>query len=159
MKEQFLKDLAAAKGAEQTTLEVFSSLTDDYAFEDISNECYFYHRGDIKGINKTTGKEVFIEVKDDSRIADTRNVLCEELVYYKDSGYEVNGFMYNDYEIFAVVSKSERKIYVIDFNILKANYRKGEFKQIDHPHQYSITYLCGLHQIKAWNALITTIDY
>lgn len=158
MKEQFLKDLAAAKGAEETVLNTFSHLTDDYAFEDVSNKCSCFHKGDIKCIDRTTGKEIYIEVKDDSRIADTRNVLCEEFVHY-NSGYDVDGFMYNDYEIFAIVSKSERKIYVIDFKTLQKNYRKGELKKIDHPHQYSITYLCGLHQIKAWNALITTIDY
>ena len=159
MKETFLRDLAAAKGAEQTVLETFKHLTTDYTFEDVSNVCSLFKRGDIKAINKATGKEIYIDVKDDSRIADTRNVLCEELVYYKTSGYEVNGFMYSDYDYLAIVSKSERKIYVIDFKILQKNYQKGELKQIDHQYQYSITFLCGLHQIKSWGALITTLDY
>ena len=159
MKEQFLKDLIAAKGAEQITLEVLRGLTNDYAFEDVSNVCSLFKRGDIKVIDKTTGKEFYIDVKDDSRIADTGNVLCEELVYYKTSGYEANGFMYSDYDILAIVSKSERKIYIIDFKILQKNYRKGEYKRIDHQYQYSVTFLCGLHQIKSWGALITTLDY
>lgn len=46
----------------------------------------------------------FIEVKDDSRIADTGRVLCEERVCYKDGDYFQKGFMYSDYDIFCVVS-------------------------------------------------------
>ena len=46
----------------------------------------------------------FIEVKDDSRIADTGNVLCEERVFFREGNYYQKGFMYNDYEIFCVVS-------------------------------------------------------
>ena len=61
-------------------------------------------------------------MKDDSRIADTQNILCEDAVYYKESGRYVKGNMYSDYDIYAVVSKKEKVIYFFDFAKLKEIY-------------------------------------
>lgn len=81
MVKGFFDDLAAAKEAEKIVLDIFSSLTSTYDFQDVSNNRAFYHKGDIVA-RSAEGKEVFIEVKQDGCIARTGNVLCEEKVFY-----------------------------------------------------------------------------
>lgn len=159
MLENFERDLARGKVAENIVREVFTSLTDDYTFEDVSFDRSFFYRGDIKATDKKSGKEYYIEVKNDSRIADTGNILCEEEVYYKKYDYFGRGNMDGDSDIFAIVSQAENKIYVIDFKILKKNYRLGEFRKIEHPQQFSYVYLLPLCIIKKLGGLIATIDY
>ena len=61
MLNDFQKDLAAAKAAENTVRRVFSSLTNEYRFEDVSNQREFYYKGDIKAISLSTGTEIYIE--------------------------------------------------------------------------------------------------
>ena len=91
-----------AKGAEHLVKDVLSSLCDSYKFSLVGCQKEYYHKGDIKA-TAADGTEIFIEVKDDSRIADTGRVLCEEKVFF-NSGYVQDGFMYSDYEVFCVVS-------------------------------------------------------
>lgn len=159
MLNDFQKDLAAAKAAENTVRRVFSSLTNEYRFEDVSNQREFYYKGDIKAISLSTGTEIYIEVKDDSRIAQTHNVLCEEEVFYKEYGYYGKGNMSCNYDIYCVVSKSEHKIYVIDFKVLKSIYKRGEFKHINHPQQETFCYLVPIGLVKKYNGLLDVIDY
>lgn len=156
---QFQIDLNNAKEGEHIVLEVLSSLCEDYRFEDCSSDQACFHKGDIKAIDKETGDITFIEVKSDSRVSDTKNILCEEENYFKECGYYVKGNMYSDYEIYCVLSKEERKIYMIDFAVLRANYRKGDFKAINHPTQISYSYLLPLGTLKKYGGLIATIDY
>lgn len=149
MLEQFNKDLAIGKRAEDIVLHTFAALSDDYAFEDVSGEKEFYYRGDIRATDKF-GREIFIEVKNDSRIHTTGNILCEEEVYYKShGGYYGKGNMSANYDIYCVVSEKGRKIYVLDFDILKENYTKGEFKVIEHPSQTTYCYLLDIDLIAA----------
>ena len=158
MVSNFYNDLAKGHIAEEIVKNVFENLTSEYSFELVNLERQYFHKGDIKAIGKD-GRVRFLEVKNDTRIADTQNVLCEEEVYFKKHDCYQDGFMYNDYEIFCIVSQSERKIYVIDFEILKKIYRKGEFKTIHHPEQYSDCYLVPLSLIKKCGGLIAAIDY
>ena len=65
--------------------------------------------------------------------------------------------MESDYDIYTIVSESERKIYVLDFKELKRIYRRGEFKQINHPAQITYCYLLPLGLAK--KAMIEVIDY
>jgi hypothetical protein len=74
-----------------------------YQVFDVADDPQFYHRGDLL-ISLPTGDR-FVEVKDDSRIADTGNILLEDAVYYKESGRLVPGNLHSDYDIYAVVSK------------------------------------------------------
>lgn len=159
LREEFKKDLANAKSAERLVRQVFSSLTTEYSFEDVSEIPTCYSLGDIKATNKTTGKEIYIEVKDDSRIADTYNILCEDEVYYKDSDYYAKGNMHSNYDIYCVVSQQARKIYVLDFSVLRKIYKKGDFKVIRHPRQESECYLLPLCYASRDGALITTVNY
>lgn len=158
MVSSFWEDLRQAKSAEDIVRETFSSLTDKYNFIDVSSQREYFHKGDIKAI-AADGREIFIEVKCDSRIAQTQNVLCEEEVLYFATGELVQGNFYSDYEIYTVVSKDERKIYVMDFSILKKHYKSGIFKAIKHYEQVTYCYLCSLAQVRSWGAMIAEIEY
>ena len=128
MLKDFKKDLENARGAELLTLSLLESLTNDYEFFDMTQDRSWRYKGDIKTVCKATGKVIGIDVKDDSRIAETRNILCEEENYIKDGDYFIKGNMQSDYDVVAIVSQPERKIYFIDFEILKQNYKKGDFR-------------------------------
>ena len=156
MDKQFLTDLAAAKEAEQITRNKLSSL--GYEVEDISDIKEYYYKGDIRLTDKS-GKQYYLEVKDDSRIADTYNVLCEYEVYWKENGYSAKGNMYCDSDYYCVVSKQKKTIYVIDFKILKQIYKKGEHKVIKHAKQDTWCYLLPLYLIKRYNGLVAELHY
>lgn len=158
MLANFKADLAKGHKAEQIVKDVFTSLTDKYEFTDVSNIPQFYNKGDLLA-TAADGRQIMIEVKNDEVIYKTGNILCEEEVYYKDADYFKDGYMYSDYEIYCVVSEPERKIYIIDFKILKSIYRKGENKIINHYAQYSDVYLVPIGFIKQNNGLIDTITY
>lgn len=158
MVNNFYSDLAQAKEAEDIVLNTFSTMSDKYDFVPVGDNPAYYYKGDILAISED-GREIGIEVKDDSRIAETMNVLCEEEVYYKSCDYYGKGNMQSDYDIYCIVSKQEKKIYIIDFSILKANYRMGEFKEIKHPQQITYCYLLNIGQIKKLGGLIATVYY
>ena len=67
--------------------------------------------------------------------------------------------MYSHYDIYAVVSQAERKIYFIDFSILKQIYRKGSLFERKHATQTTIGYLVNLATIKKHNALLGVVCY
>lgn len=157
MVRDFYDDLQRAKGAEEIVYNTFRNLTDDYAFVNVSDDREYYHKGDILALGEND-KKVFIEVKDDSRIGDTGNVLCEERVFYAD-GYHTKGNMYSEYQIYCVVSRKEQKIYVIDFKVLRQIYKQGRFMEIHHYDQYNEVFLVPLWLIKQHNGLIATIGY
>lgn len=155
---KFYDDLTKAKKAEQLVREVFTALTDKYTFDDVSEVRECRYKGDIKA-TAADGKEIYIEVKDDSRIADTGNVLCEYKNYIKDTEQFIKGNMLSDYDIYTIVSQAERKIYVIDFDVLKRIYKKGEFKVIPHQEQDTYCYLLALSIVKKYGGLIEIIEY
>lgn len=158
MLANFKTDLVKGKRAERIVKEVFTSLTDKYTFTDVSNNPSYYHKGDLLAL-AADGRQIFIEVKNDEVIHKTKNVLCEEEVYYKEADYYKDGFMHSDYQIYCVVSEPECRIYVIDFKVLKEIYKKGEFKHINHYAQFSDVYLLSLGILKKYGGLIDIIEY
>lgn len=158
MVKDFWKDLAQARKSEQFVMELLSSLTDEYSFVNVGDDRAYFKKGDIKAINKD-GKEIMIEVKCDSRIADTHNLLCEEENYYKNTGEWIKGNFYSDYQIYCVLSKEERKLYVMDFSILKKHYKSGQFKCIHHYDQDCYCYLCPLGCVRKWGAMIQEVSF
>lgn len=158
MVSDFYSDLEQAREAEQIVLDTFAAMSDKYDFIPVGSNPAYYYKGDILAIGED-GREIGIEVKDDSRIAETYNILCEEEVYYKSCDYYGKGNMSSNYDVYCIVSRQEKKIYVIDFSILKANYRKGEFKEIKHPQQITYCYLLNIGQIKSLGGLIATVHY
>ena len=157
MVSNFKRDLEAARDAELLVMQLLAGATDKYSFEYVGDNREYFSKGDIKAIDKTTGKEIFIEVKDDSRIGDTGNVLCEEEVDYFD--YTVKGNIYNDFDIYVVVSKKTREIFVILGEVLKAIYKQGTRRYIEHREQASDCYLLPLSKLKAAGGLLATISY
>ncbi len=96
MSYDFWNDLSAAKKIEQKALEVFQHLDAEHSYIDVSNQEEYYHKGDIKAI-AADGTEYMLEVKGDSRIHETGNVLCEEENYWFDKGNYTKGNMYSNY--------------------------------------------------------------
>lgn len=154
----FFKDLELAKGAEEIVFNTLSKLAPDYKFIDVSNDRAYYHKGDIKAV-AADGKEIMIEVKDDSRIADTGNILCEESVLYYENYQRVKGNFYSDYEIYCIVSKREQKIYILDFSILKKIYKQYRQITIRHYDQENEVYLLPLKEAEKAGALIATVKF
>lgn len=159
MVEDFYKDLSAAAKVERFVLKCLEQMTQDYTFEHIGGNRAYFNKGDILATEKATGRRIFIEVKDDSCISNTRNVLCEEEVYYLNDNRLEKGNMYSDYEIYCVVAQQARKILFIDFSILKENYKQGKYKVIPHKDQTTYCYLVSIDQILDWGADIAAIDY
>lgn len=156
--ENFFKDLRHAQVAEQRVCQVLSSTVPTYVFRLVSDQPEYYHRGDIRAFGMC-GDEHFIEVKADSRIAQTGNVLCEEAVYYNNTDEEKPGNMYSDYDIYAIVSEQNKQIYFIDFSWLREHYKKGRYKVIPHSDQTTYCYLLPLSFVKANGALLGVLEY
>ena len=158
MLSNFKADLEKAKTAEKIALEALQAYSDSWSLEDVSNDRNCFYLGDIKA-TLSTGQVQYIEVKDDSRIADTHNILCEEECYIKDGDYYIKGNMSSQGDIYCIVSQAERKIYLLDYAKLREIYKKGEFKAIPHPQQITYCYLLGLYIAKRYGALLDIIDY
>lgn len=157
MVKDFFKDLNKGRRAEQIVASALSNLGYDVA--DVSDNRSFFYKGDLL-ITLPSGEKKFVEVKNDSRIADTRNILCEEEVYYKDSDYYGKGNMQSDYEIYSVVSQEENKIYFLNFEVMKSIYKKfGDFKAINHYDQITYCYLLSLSDAIRCGALLGELTY
>lgn len=154
---KFYEDLERGKEAEGIVLATLVRKYPEYSFLDVSNERQYWHRGDIVATN-TKGERIFIEVKDDSRICDTHNILCEECIWYEDISDFVDGNMHSQYEIYAVLSRAEQVIYLIDFSVMKKIYKdKGTYKVLPHKGQTSYCYLLPLGEVIAEGGLIKQI--
>jgi hypothetical protein len=157
--QQFYKDLEAARDAELLVKDLLAGATQDYDFYWIGDNPTYYHKGDIAAVNKITNEVRYIEVKDDSRIADTGNILCEEEVEFYDGDYSRKGNIYNEFDAYVVVSKQAKRIYVLGAEALKANYTRGYKRYIGHKTQGSNVYLLPLSILKDEGGLLATIEY
>ena len=108
MVKNFFSDLENSKQAEQIARYCLSALTSDYTFTDVSNIRDYFYKGDIMAVD-AHGSRTFIEVKQDSRIHETGNVLCEEKVLFFDTGMR-RGNMQSNYDVYCVVSIAARKM-------------------------------------------------
>lgn len=154
----FWKDLEAAKPAEQLVLNTLASLATGYTFTNVSNVKECRYKGDILA-TAADGTKTYIEVKNDSRIAETGNILCEYQNYIKDGGYFIKGNMQSAYDIYCIVSQQQRKIYILDFSILQANYTKGKHKIIEHFDQDTYCYLLPLDDMRRLGGVLYELDY
>ena len=85
---EFLRDAAKAQIGELKVMEVLASITNFYTFEHLADYRTYGKKGDIRAINKKSGKAYYIEVKNDDVINKSGNVLCENMKYFYDSGYK-----------------------------------------------------------------------
>lgn len=156
----FNKDAAAALPGELKVMEVLASKTNDFSFSHIDDQEVNGKKGDILAIEKKSGKAIYIEVKNDSRISQTGNVLCEYQKYYYDSNKTKAGSMFYNYEIYLVHSQDSRTLYVIDFKKLRTFYTiLGDWIQIEEGVEITYGFLVRLKDIIRYNALLYTIEY
>lgn len=158
MLTNFNRDLEEGREAELIALEVLTNYSDYWSLEDVAavKECRYL--GDIKA-TLPTGAVKYIEVKNDKRIADTKHILCEEENYIKDSNRFIKGNMSCNGDYYAIVSQSERKIYLLDYARLREIYKRGDYKVIPHTQQITYCYLLELCRAKQWGALLDIINY
>lgn len=156
--DEFNADLERGKSAEKIVLDYLAANVDGFTFTDVSNISECRYKGDILAIGEN-GEEIYIEVKNDSRIADTGNILCEEEVEYKTSGYIGKGNMDCNSDVYAIVSQSERKIYFLNFEKLKKLAKYAPYKEIHHFYQTTYARLVDLYTAKRSGALIGAITY
>lgn len=156
MVRDFFIDLNNSKASEQIVLNSFAALAPQYTFQDVSADRNYYHLGDIKAV-AADGHEIYIEVKQDGRIAETQNVLLEDEVEYYNG--IVKGNLHSNYQIYCVVSPQKHKIAVMDFNVLKAHYQEGKYKMIPHYDQTTYAYLLPLARIEELGGVFAVIDY
>lgn len=160
MVANFYSDLEKAKTGEAITLSVLQHTTDEYVFDDVSEDEEYYYRGDIRATDNDWGlDEFYLDVKMDSRIADTGNILCEEKVYFKESGTYSKGNMKSDYDYLAIISVDAQRIFIIDFPKLKKHYKEGRFYTKDHGEQITYGTLFPLSKAWKYNMVEAVIDY
>lgn len=169
MNKDFLRCVEENKIAEQIAYEVLSLATFkpdlDYKVHDVSNIKECQHKGDIFFRNKKDNSFSYVEVKNDSRIAgrpdSTGNILCEEQVYYEESGEWKDGFMRYCEDYLAVVSRQAKRIFIIDLSVLKQHYKQGKHikKMKKNNWQHSEVYLYPLRCARKNGALLYEIDY
>lgn len=157
---QFTSDLEIGRRGELIALEAFTKLYPHCKFKDVARDKAYYYVGDIEVENTEKGTKAFIEVKNDSRIATTRNVLCEDEYFDKYNGEFYKGNMANvGTTFYCVVSEPERAIYILDYKELQKIYKQGEFKRIIHETQDTFAYLMPLSTLKRKGILLETINY
>ena len=123
MKSNYNKiDWERGKRAEQIVLDLLSTKTDEYNFYDVSNNAAHYTQGDIFALGEN--EAYYIEVKNDSKIGQTENVLCEDEVYIKDLDHYEPGNMTCGCDIYCVVAEDTREIYFFDFKVMKEIYKR-----------------------------------
>lgn len=155
----FYKDLANAKVGEGIVLEVLRNCTEKYEFEDVSNDKAYWHKGDIDAYNTTDNKHYFIDVKMDSKIGITHNILCEEEVYYAAEGVYSPGNMACDYDYLAIISVQCKCIYIIDFKLLKKHFKEGYDYTKNHGDQTTYGTLFPLFMARDYGMLEAIINY
>ena len=156
----FIQDYEFGKIGEQITAKIFNLMGGKtYSFTMVGHLYEYRHIGDIICRNKLTNKETIIEVKNDTRIGTTGNVLCEIDNYYFDSGEHRKGNIYNPSDIYVVVSRDTHTLFV--FNQEKLRQIMTRCRLINIPHQDQITtgFLVPVELAQEEGALITTVDF
>jgi hypothetical protein len=139
--------------------DLLEALTDEYEFEWVGAEEQYRYKGDIKA-TAADGSEIFIEVKDDTIIGTSGNVLIEEEVYFKEINEVRKGFIHNDYDIFCVISRDTHTLYFFKYDVIKEIYKNyGEYKFYNYPTQSSECRLLPLCRIKQFGGLIAKLEY
>jgi|GEM_PF-2115971 len=160
MVSNFFSDLRKAKVGEGIVLDVLRNCSKDkYEISDVSDNRDYYYKGDIDVYDSGEDKHYLIDVKMDSKIAETHNILCEEEVYYEETGEYRPGNMASDYDYIAIISVKAQKIYIIDFQLLKAHYKEGRDYVKNHGEQTTYGTLFSLAKARDYGMIDAVIDY
>ena len=159
MVSNFYSDLKQAKVGEGIVLDVLQNCCGRYEFTDVSDDRRYFYKGDIDAYDARNDKHYFLDVKMDSRIAETGNILCEEEVYFENTGEYTPGNMSSDYDYLAIISTKARKIYIIDFELLKEHYREGRNYVKNHGEQTTYGTLFSLKKAQHYGMIEAVIVY
>ena len=156
----FKMEIKKNKVAEEILLQVIQSIVDDkYLVEDVSDDAECYHLGDVKLTDKDGGT-VYLDAKNDGVIHKTGRVFCESHKFFFRNMKKHSGFMEDGkYDYLCVVDRNSKKIYVLDFRVLKSIYK--EYRQVETTLAdcYSFGTVIPLDECKKERALIYTITY
>lgn len=159
MTKQFREDLKKAKYSERVVLEVLRNCSDDWYFFDISDFDYCHLLGDIEAWSLEAGS-VYIDTKCDGLIHRTGNILAEDKIIFKYNGTAEKGFMQKcQYDYMAIISIPAKKIYIIDFRLLKKYYKSGAPIVSEHEEQDTHGYLFPLWKARDYGILKMVIHY
>ena len=126
---KFQDDLSTGRKGEQTVFNTLTALGLD--IQDVAANPEYYYKGDF--IVNTPLGAVYLDAKVDNVMWKTKNIFCEEEVYFKEDGITRIGDMKKDYDYMAFVSYKENLIYFYDAKILRQIYKKGDYKEFHYP--------------------------
>ena len=160
MVSNFYSDMKKAKVGEHIVLDVLGHCdsSNRYEFKDVSEDRRYFYKGDIEALDTCSGEKIYLDVKMDSRIAETGNILCEEEIYFEDTGYKP-GNMSSDYDYLAIISTQAKRIYIIDFKLLKEHYKEGKDYVKNHGEQTTYGKLFPLKLAQHYGMIQAVIDY
>ena len=146
----FNEQLAIGRTCEIIALNTLQSLTSDYTFTDVSNDPSCYHKGDIRadGANGT----FYLDVKNmchESRI-------FIEVEQFRNGAWR-EGWIHRSYDYLIECNKKTKKLYIIDFKILKEIYARfpiGRMDQMDNITDYCYISISELEKNGALKAII-----
>lgn len=161
--KKYMEDVNANRSAELITLEVLRNLKKDYTFEDVAGEEEYYNKGDI--LMKKDGKRTKrIDVKNDQEIAYTGNFAVEAGGWSKIYNYYKRGWIDSAYDYVAIISQTERTIWLLSFKRLKEIYKDtdltgGRFVKSEFWDNIKYNYLIPIHKAIELGAVVGKIVY
>ena len=124
--EDFGNDIAIAAQAEHILFDcVDAELGLNYDVQLKTDDAAWYKRGDV-AILDYNGKDIGIDAKDDGVCYRTGNIFVEEYIDWRY--YYTDGWIKAQYDVLAVVSQEDCKIYFIDFPRLQKEYKQLRFR-------------------------------
>lgn len=161
MTNNFKEELKKNRIAEVILMQVLESIYDDAAIvEDVADNPECYHLGDVRVTDKI-GNSFYFDAKNDGVIHKTGNVFCETHKYFlRKMNERHTGFMEDGkYDYLSIVDRVSKKIYILDFKVLKKihkNYRKVQTTLCD---AYCHGTVISLEECKKKGALLHVINY
>ena len=161
----FSVDVQRAHKDEKFICELFNLNTLDYSFTWVGEEKEHWHDGDIEISDGTN--TWYADVKSDDTCCRTGNILAEHRVKWRSTGW-IDGFMQKcHYDYVFYLSKTDHKIYIIDFAKWQNVYMRKYKKHIIIPHndkngywlQSTDGYLMSIKDAKKFGVIVMEIDY
>lgn len=161
----FSADLEMAHKDEQFICELFGANTLDYDITWVGDNKEHWHDGDIQisdGINTW-----YADVKSDNTCYRTGNILAEHRVKWRGTGW-TDGFMQKcHYDYVFYLSKTDKKIYIIDFAKWQSVYTRKYKRHIYIEHndkngcwlQTTDGYLLQIKKAKELGVIIAEYNY
>lgn len=151
---KFQDDLQTGRKGEQTVFNTLTALGLD--IQDVANDPEYYYKGDFI-INTPLGA-VYLDAKVDNVMCKTKNIFCEEEVYFTNNGETRIGDMKKEYDYMAFVSYQENLIYFYDARILRQIYKKGMSKEFHYPESISYGRLLNMSVARKYGALMGKVE-